>query len=95
MYKYQLTAAAQEDLENIYRFGYQKFGELQADRYFFGLIDCLENIAAHPLLFPTVDYIRPMYRRCAYRSESIYYRLDHDVVVIMAIIGRQDELRRL
>ncbi len=95
MTKYRLTDAAREDLENIYRYGLQTFGEKQADRYYFGLIKCLESIADNPLLYPAVDYTKPGYRRCTYISERIYYRIDGDTVIISAIIGRQDEFKRL
>jgi len=30
------------------------------------------------------------FRRCVCGSDSIYYRLNNDIVEIMAIIGRQD-----
>jgi toxin ParE1/3/4 len=47
-------------------------------------------IAAEPLAFESVDYIRPGYRRCPCGSDSIYYRISDGIVDIMAIIGRQD-----
>ena len=95
MTKYRLTDAAREDLENIYRYGLQTFGEQQADRYYFGLVTCLERIAENPLLYPAVDHIKSGYRRCTYISERIYHRIDGDTVIISAIIGRQDEIKRL
>ncbi len=35
-------------------------------------------------------YIRKGYRRCVCGSDSIFYRINNDVVEIMAIIGKQD-----
>jgi toxin ParE1/3/4 len=95
MTNYRLTDAAREDLENIYRYGLRTFGVQQADRYYFGLVNCLARIAENPLLYPAVDHIKPGYRRCTYISERIYFRIENDTVIISAIIGRQDAFKRL
>ncbi len=57
MAKYRRTEAAHEDLENIYRFGIMKFGERQADRYYFGLVKCMENIVKNPLQFLSYSWL--------------------------------------
>ena len=46
-------------------------------------------IVDRPLSFEAVDFIRKGYRRCVCGSDSIYYRINNDVVEIMTIIGRQ------
>jgi toxin ParE1/3/4 len=94
MGSYILSESAKVDLKNIYRFGYQQFGEQQADKYFNGLIGCIEDIAKNPLQFQCVPELGT-YRRCIYISESIYYRIVNERVEIMAIIGRQDAKMRL
>ena len=95
MVDYVLSEAAKVDLKNIYRFGYQRFGEQQAERYFNGLIACFEEIAKSPLQFQRVPEVGAGYHRCVYMSDSIYYRIDSDRIEIMAIIGRQDTSTRL
>jgi toxin ParE1/3/4 len=85
MIKYRLSDSAREDLENIYRYGLQTFGEQQADRYYFGLATCLERIAENPLLYPAVDYIKPGYCRCTYISERFRpYRASYSLDAIAA-----------
>lgn len=92
--KYVLSNAAKTDLKNIYKFGYERFGEQQADRYFDGLLACFEEITKDPLIFPQLPELGN-YRRCVYISESMYYRVAKNRVEIMAIIGRQDTSTRL
>lgn len=95
MAEYFLSGSAKSDLKNIYRFGFERFGEQQADRYFTGLIACFEEIAEHPLMYQHVPEFGNDYRRCVYISDTIYYRIVGDRVEIMAIIGRQDFPARL
>lgn len=90
MARYRISNEAKEDLIRIHQYGVEKFGILQADKYFDTFFECFEIIAKRPFAFESVDYIKEGYRRCVCGSDSIYYRLNNDVVEIMAIIGRQD-----
>jgi len=95
MADYILSESAKADLKNIYRFGYVRFGEQQAERYYDGLISCFDEIAKNPLQFQQVPEVGKGYHRCVYISESIYYRIVNNQLEIMAIIGRQDASTRL
>jgi toxin ParE1/3/4 len=90
MAKYRLSNEAKEDLIRIHHYGVEKFGISQADKYFETFFDYFDIIAERPFSFESVDYIKKGYRRCVCGSGSIYYRLNNDIVEIMAIIGRQD-----
>lgn len=90
MAEYRLSNAAKEDLIRIHHFGVKKFGITQADKYFNTFFDYFEIIAERPFAFESVDYIRAGYRRCPCGSDSIYYRINGDIVEIMAIFGMQD-----
>jgi toxin ParE1/3/4 len=90
MAKYKLSNAAKEDLIRIHHFGTEKFGVTQADKYFDSFFDYFEIIAQRPFSFEAVDYIKKGYRRCPCGSDSIYYRINENMVEIMAIVGMQD-----
>lgn len=90
MLEYKLSLNAKEDLKRIYAYGFAEFGELKADSYYHGFFDMFEKIAINPDIYQSVDHIRPGYRRCSYCSDSIYYRVNGNVVEIMAILGGQD-----
>ncbi len=90
MGSYRLTLAAKEDLRRIYSYGFETWGEAAADQYYNALFDRFEQIAAHPYLYPSVDLIRKGYRRSVCGVNSIYYRIENDMVEIMAILKSQD-----
>lgn len=90
MIKYKLSNTAKEDLIRIYHYGVKQFGMTQADLYYDSFFEYFEIIAQRPFSFESVDFIKTGYRRCACGSDSIYYRINNNVVEIMTIIGRQD-----
>ena len=92
MESYKLSLNAKEDLRRIYAYGFVEFGEFQADKYFEGFFQTFEKIASNPSPYQSVDHIRQGYRRCAYGSESIYYRFNGVAVEIMAILGGQERV---
>jgi len=90
MAKYKLSNVAKEDLIRIHHHGVKKFGVIQADKYFESFFEYFDIIAQRPFSFESVDYIKEGYRRCACGSDSIYYKVNDDIVEIMTIIGRQE-----
>ncbi len=96
MAAYKLTPAAEDDLERIYNYGVEHWGEAAADKYYRALFDRFEEIAERPNSYPAVDDIRKGYRRSVCGVDSIYYRVDDDgIVEIMAILGNQDPAANL
>lgn len=95
MASYNLNKKARADLRDIYRYGLFHFGEYQADLYYEALFDCFENISQNPYLYQAVDDIRKGYRRCVYKSHSIYYYVKSERVEIMRILSAQDPTNEL
>ena len=54
MSKYKLSNAAKEDLIRIHKYGFEKFGIAQADKYFETFFEYFEMIAKNPFLFESV-----------------------------------------
>jgi len=90
MAKYKLSNVAKEDLIRIHHYGIKRFGIVQADQYFQSLFNYFDIITQRPFSFESVDFIKMGYRRCVCGSDSIYFKVNNDVIEIMAIIGRQD-----
>lgn len=90
MAKYRLTNEAKNDLIRIHHYGVQKFGMAQADKYFDSFFEYFDTIAERPFSFESVDYIKPGYRRCVCGVDSVYFRINENIVEIMAIVGKQD-----
>ena len=87
MAKYRLSNTAKEDLIRIHQYGVQRFGMAQADKYFETFFEYFQIIAEQPYSFESVDHIKKGYKRCVCGSDSIYYKLNNDLVEIIAIIG--------
>ena len=90
MANFLLSNTAKEDLIRIHQYGIKKFGEKQADKYFFTFFEYFDIIANSPYSFESVDHIKPGYRRCVCGVESIFYQINKNKVEIMTIIGHQD-----
>lgn len=74
----------------VHHFGIKNFGVTQADKYFNAFFDYFKIIAERPFAFESVDHIKAGYRRCPCGSDTIYYRINDNMVEIMAIVGMQD-----
>ena len=90
MAEYRLSNVAKEDLIRIHHFGVEKFGIVQADKYFDSFFDYFEIIAQGPFSFESVETIKEGYKRCPCGYDTIYYRINDHIVEIMAIVGIQD-----
>lgn len=90
MAEYRLSNVAREDLIRIHHYGIKKFGIAQADKYYNSFFEYFDIITQRPYSFESVDYIKQGYRRCVCGSDSIYFKINKNVIEIMTIIGRQD-----
>jgi len=86
---YRIAPNALADLERIWLYGLEKWGEKAADAYLAEFFKHFENLAKQPRLY-ALSPLRKGYRRSMCGKESIYYRINGETVEIMAIIGRQD-----
>lgn len=90
MGSYKLSPEADNDLNVIWLFGLERFGEVQADKFYYELLAQCRAIADNPKHYPATDEIRAGYRRSVYQNHSIFYREISDFVEIMRIYGQQD-----
>mmetsp|Transcript_42358 Transcript_42358/g.92110 ORF Transcript_42358/g.92110 Transcript_42358/m.92110 type:complete len:96 (-) Transcript_42358:122-409(-) len=90
MANYRLSNEAKNDLIRIHQYGVKKFGVIQADKYFESFFEHVNSIAERPFSFESVNYIKENYQRCVCGVDSIYFKVNDNMVEIMAIVGRQD-----
>lgn len=86
----QITQDADQDLDDLYAYGFVTWGEAQADRYYDGLTTRLGQLCNQPFLYPAVDHIRAGYRRSIYKKHAVFYIVTDDAVEIRAVIRHQD-----
>lgn len=90
MATYKISPDTQNGLYRIWTYGARTFGEAQADKYYSAFFDQFEIIAKDPFIYPSVNHICNGYCRAVCGVDSIYYRINGDIVEIMTIIGRPD-----
>lgn len=90
MLKYRLSNEAKNDLIRIHQYGVKKFGMIQADKYFDSFFEYFETITQRPFSFEPVDYIKKGFRRCVCGTDSVFFKINDNIVEIMAIVGKQD-----
>lgn len=87
MRKYELSRAADRDLDDIYVYTFRQFGVLQADIYFESLEECLGKLAENPLLGVDASNVRTGYRRFVHQRHTLYYKKVRTGVRILRILG--------
>ena len=96
MAELRVTPAALHDLEDIWNYTAQQWGETQAVHYLDGLNACFEAIATSPLSAPSCEHIRPGYRRQRVGRHTVYYQVNVAMVVIVRVLHeRMDAPRHL
>ena len=92
MASYYLTNTAVEDLENIWNYTLDEWSESQADKYYQGLVDCFQDLAANPVLGKDYEGIATGLLGFRFNKHLVFYRvIDPDLIEITRILhGRMD-----
>ena len=86
MASYQLTEAAQEDLDEIYEYSILTFGLRQARDYLRGLHTSLNTLAENPRMGRDFSHVKEAARRFEYVSHSVYYRVTDDGILVLRVL---------
>ena len=86
MVDYRLSGKADDNLNEIYLYSYQRFGEPRADDYLLDMEKCFIMLADQPRLGRQVDYIRSGYRRFDHGSHAIFYKIMDTGINIMRVL---------
>ena len=89
-----LTKQADEDLTDIYLYGYENFGELQAEKYFYELEDCFKLISESPLMAQEFTEFTPAVRIHHHKSHLIVYLVQNEEVLIIRILHKSMKLSK-
>lgn len=92
--KYELTPRAERDLKDIWLYTAETWGDDQAEAYIAALEKQFEALTASPFMGPA----RPdVCKECRYLPEGkhlIFYRVDGDTVVILAVLHASMDIAR-
>ena len=83
---YKLTPEAENDLIKIYLFGFQNFGEAQAENYFSELEEVFRMLGETPLICRERLEFSPPVRIHPHGRHLIVYVIDTDLIFIVRVL---------
>ncbi|MDH5764242.1 MAG: type II toxin-antitoxin system RelE/ParE family toxin [Nitrospinota bacterium] len=86
MPRVELRPKALQDLEDIWHFTLENWGEDQADQYILDMNDGFESLADHPRKGPSCDDIREGYRKYNIGRHIVFYRTISQGIEIVRIL---------
>lgn len=96
MADYRLAPAAERDLEEIWVYTRQQWGEEQANHYIDIMTDVFAELAESPKTAPACDHIRPGYRRRNVERHMIYFNITvYGIAVVRILHDCMDAPRHL
>ena len=96
MTKIEITRDAEQDLIDIYLYGIEHFGLIQAERYSESLQAKIDTIAENPNFGSDCGFVRDGLQRYESVSHAIYFqRISEGVRILRILHGRMDPGRHL
>jgi toxin ParE1/3/4 len=96
MLKIHVSELAERDLIGIWRYSFEEWGEIQADKYLDQLDSGIRKLAHNPELGTRRDYVHDGYRVLFIGSHADYYTATSDTVHIIRVVhGSMDPDRHL
>ena len=92
---YELSAAADQDIQDIYDYAAQEYGEDQAESYTLELEIFLEELVRSPEMGRRRDDIRTGLRSFPKGHHVIFYRILADRIRIVRILHSRQDLTRI
>jgi toxin ParE1/3/4 len=89
---YRLRALAREDLEAIWRYTFEQWGIVQAERYLEAMFTCFEDLAASPQLGRERDDVKSGYRSFPQGRHVVFYAIDESGIEIIGIVHQSADV---
>lgn len=91
---YKLTPEADNDLIEIYVYGFQAFGETQAEQYFSELENCFEVLGNAPLICRERTEFTPPVRIHHRGRHLVIYIIQGDRILIIRVLRDNMDVKR-
>lgn len=96
MRRIHVRESAESDLIDVWRYSFEEWGEVQADKYLDELGGGISKLAINPEIGIKRDYVREGYRVLFVGSHAVYYTVTPDAVHVVRVLhGRMDPDRHL
>ena len=94
MVSYALRPRARRDLDHIWSYTTERWGEAQAERYINDLRSTLERVAADPARGRPCEDIRAGYFKIASGSHLVFYRVRTGGIEVVRILHQRMDVGR-
>ncbi len=94
MGRYTLSPAAQADLESIWNYTVERWGEAQAEDYTRNIQAACEALSEGTMISRSAEEIRAGYRKVAVGSHVMFFRMGSGVVEIIRILHQSMDVER-
>lgn len=93
--RYVLSPAARADLEQIWDYSGDRWGDGQAEKYVYEIQRAIERVVDNPEIGRACDEVRPDYRKHAVGSHTLYYRIvSVDMIDVVRILHQRMDIDR-
>jgi toxin ParE1/3/4 len=90
---FQLSKKAEQDLKEIYQYGYRQHGERQADRYIYKLEKAFYFLAENPLICPErVEFVPPV-RIHHHDKHLLVYIYENNIILIIRLLHERMDIK--
>ncbi len=89
---YKITPEADNDIIGIYIYGFQNFGEIQAEKYFSALEDCFQFLSENPLVCRERTEFKPPVRIHHHGRHLVVYLIQDDRVLIVRVLHQSMDI---
>jgi toxin ParE1/3/4 len=89
-----LLPAAREDLEELWNFGVERWGEAKADAYLLGIYAAVERLGENPRIAPAAQDLGRRVRRLVCGSHAVFYRVGEDVIDVIRVLHQSADAGR-
>lgn len=90
----RLSPRAQRDLDAIWIFAVERWGEAVAEQYILDFASTLDRLRINPEIGLEVTFIRAGYRKLPMRSHSIYYQIEAGSILVIRILHQSQDVDR-
>ncbi len=87
--KYRISAKAVEDLEQIWKYTFEKWSSDQADRYYKLLIDEIEFISNDISSGKSIEHLKEGYKASIVKYHMIFFRRKDEITEIIRILHQK------
>ena len=92
--RFRIRPRADKDLEDIYKYSYQEFGEARADQYILDLDAAFHKLAAEPGVGRDYSHVRPGLMAYRVASHVVFFQRSVNGITILRVLHKSMDYGR-